>query len=127
VESKERARSLELRIGPRLIRYAEALFESVPSIQRGKKLDPWAIYGDSWATQSVSFVSAGAYLSDADDPFLGLPGGTDLDLQIGVSFSVNADRCELHLRGDTAKGKALVGYLASLSSWGQFVTVKVNN
>lgn len=127
VESKERARSLESRIGPRLIRYAEALFESVPSIHRGKKLDPWAIYGDAWATQSVSFVSAGAYLSDGDDPFRGLPDGTDLDLQIGVSFSADADRCELHLRGDTAKGRALVTYLAALPKWGQFVTVKVSN
>lgn len=127
VESKERARSLESRIGPRLIRYAEALFESIPSIQRGKKLDPWAIYGDAWATQSVSFVSAGAYLSDGDDPFRGLPDGTDLDLQIGVSFSADADRCELHLRGDTAKGRALVAYLAALPTWGQFVTVKVSN
>ena len=127
VESKERARSLESSIGPRLIRYAEALFESVPSIQRGKKLDPWAIYGDAWTTQSVSFVSAGAYLSDGDDPFRGLPDGTDLDLQIGVCFSADADRCELHLRGDTAKGRALVAYLATLPTWGQFVTVKVSN
>lgn len=127
VESKERARSLESRIGPRLIRYAEALFETVPSIQRGKKLDPWAIYGDAWATQSVSFVSAGAYLSDGDDPFQGLLSGTNLDLQIGVSFSTDADRCELHLRGDTAKGRALTAYLAALPTWGQFVTVKVSN
>lgn len=127
VESKERARSLEANIGPRLIRYAEALFESAPSIQRGKKVDPWAIYGDAWATQPVSFISAGAYLSDIDDPFRGLPDGTDLDLQIGVSFSADADRCELHLRGDTAKGRALVSYLAALPTWGQFVTVKVSN
>jgi len=127
VESKERSRSLEARIGPRLIRYTEALFESAPSIQRGKKVDPWAIYGDTWATQSVSFVSAGAYLSDGDDPFRGLPYGTDLDLQIGVSFTTDADRCELHLRGDTAKGRALVAYLAALPKWGEFVTVKVSN
>ena len=127
VESKERASSLEANIGPRLIRYAEVLFESSPSIQRGKKLDPWSIYGDAWATQSASFISAGAYLSVGHDPFRGLPDGTGLDLQIGVCFSVDADRCELHLRGDTAKGRALVEYLATLATWGQFVTVKVSN
>lgn len=127
VESKERARSLEASIGPRLTRYAEALFKSAPSIQRAKKRDPWAIYGDAWATQAVSFISAGAYLSDSNDPFRGLPDRTNLDLQIGVSFSADASRCELHLRGDTAKGRALVTYLAALPAWGQFVTVKVSN
>jgi hypothetical protein len=122
VESKERARSLESMIGPRLIRYTEALFESIPSIQRGKKLDPWAIYGDAWATQSVSFVSAGAYLSDGDDPFRGLPDGTNLDMQIGVSFSADAKTCRLHIRGDTKKGRALALYLSSLP-WGEMVKI----
>ncbi|WP_156790719.1 hypothetical protein, partial [Rhodobacter ferrooxidans] len=44
IESKELARSLDANIGPRLKRYTEALFESAPSISRGEKIAPWAIY-----------------------------------------------------------------------------------
>jgi hypothetical protein len=127
IESKERARSLETNIGPRLIRYAETLFESAPSIQRKKKADPWEIYGNAWKLQPVSFVSAGAYLSNSENPFKGIPDDTNLDIQIGVSFSDDANRCVLHLRGDTAKGRTLVTFLANLPAWEQFVTVEVNN
>jgi len=124
VESKERARSLEPRIGPRLIRYAEALFEGNPSIQRRTKSDPWALYGDTWEAQSVEFISAGAYLSHANDPFSGIPDGTDLDIQIAVSFSDDATQCQLYLRGDTDRGKSVAGYLAGLN-WGPFVEIRL--
>jgi hypothetical protein len=49
IESKERARSLDANIGPRLKRYTEALFASAPSIHRGRKLAPWEIHGAEWA------------------------------------------------------------------------------
>lgn len=127
IESKELARSLDANIGPRLTRYTEALFESAPSIHRGKKVSPWAIYGGEWKRRQVSYVSAGAYLATADAPFHGVPDGTNLDIQIGVELSEEGKRCTLHLRGDSAIGKALVGYLSNLENWGDFVTIKVSN
>lgn len=127
IESKELARSLDANIGPRLTRYTEALFESAPSIHRDKKIAPWVIYGDEWECRDISYLSAGGYLAKADDPFRGLPEGSGLDIQIGVEFSTEGQKCTLHLRGDTDAGKSLVGYLAGLPSWGAFVTIKVNS
>ena len=115
------------RVPSRLTRYTEALFESAPSIQRGEKIAPWAIYGDEWKCRDILYVSAGAFLSAANDPFRGLTGGLGLDVQIGVEFLSDGEKCVLHLRGDTDTGKSLVGYLASLPSWGSFVTIKVSN
>lgn len=127
IESKERARSLGARIGPRLTQYAETLFRTTPSIHRSDKMAPWAIYADPWEVRPMLFVSAGAYLGNAADPFRGVKQGTELDLQISVVFADEGSRCELHLRGDTAVGKAAVAYLAALESWGGFVSVRVAN
>jgi hypothetical protein len=127
IESKEMARSLDANIGPRLTRYTEVLFNSGPSIHRDKKVAPWAIYRSEWRCRDVAYVSAGAYLATAVDPFSGVPAGTNLDIQIGVEFTNDGQTCTLHLRGDTGVGKALVGYLASLPDWGEFVTLKVSN
>ena len=127
IESKEKVRALVADIGPRLTRYTEALFESAPSIHRGEKADPWAVYDTPWDRRDIAFLSAGAYLSTVGDPFRGLPNGTSLDLQIGVSFSEDGQQCTLHLRGDTAAGRALVTHLAALSNWGGFVTIEVSN
>lgn len=127
IESKEHARSLDANIGPRLTRYTEALFEAAPSIHRGDKLTPWAIYGDDWECCDMAYVSAGAYLATSADPFRGVPEGSGLDIQIGVEFSNEGQRCTLHLRGDTNAGRALVGYLAGLPSWGEFVTINVSS
>jgi hypothetical protein len=127
IESKELSRDLDANIGPRLTRYTEALFDSAPSIYRDAKVAPWAIYGGEWKRRAVSYVSAGAYLATPAAPFHGVPNGTNLDIQIGVEFSEEGKRCTLHLRGDTAGGKALVDYLKSLRSWGDFVTIKISS
>ena len=127
IESKERARSLEVDIGPRLTRYTEVLFKNGPSILRNEKTDSWAIYNAPWRLRNLAFVSAGAYLSNAADPFKSLPAHTALDIQIGIAFSKDGQRCTLHMRGDTDAGKSLVGYLAGLPSWGTFATVEVSN
>ncbi len=124
IESKERANSLDYRIGPRLVRYTEALFEVAPSIFREQDANPWGIYETSWSSSPLLFLSAGAYLATEGDPFRGLGEGTALDIQIGVVFLDNGRRCELHLRGDSPEGKELVRYLCSLNKWGGFATVR---
>jgi hypothetical protein len=127
IESKELARSLDANIGPRLTRYTEALFKSAPSIHRAEKMSAWAIYEDKWLCRDLAYVSAGAYLASAADPFRGVPRDSNLDVQIGVEFAQEGKTCTLHLRGDTDVGKAIVEYLAALPHWGDFVTVKVSN
>ena len=57
-----------------------------------------------------------------NDPFRGVPDSTDLDMQIGVSFSTDAKTCRLHLRGDTKRGRALALYLSGLP-WGDMVKI----
>jgi hypothetical protein len=123
IESKERADSLDGQIGPRLVRYTEALFETAPSIVREHDANPWAIYQKSWISSQVLFLSAGAYLASEGDPFRGVGEGTALDMQIGVVFFDGGRRCQLHLRGDSHEGKKLVKYLCSLNKWGDFATV----
>lgn len=127
IESKERAQALDANIGPRLTRYVEVLFESEPSIYRDAKGDPWSIYESAWKRRDIRFLAAGAYLGTVGDPFRGLPKGTGLDIQIGVSFSEDGEQCTLHFRGDTDAGRALVTHLAELPSWGEFVRVEVSN
>jgi hypothetical protein len=127
IESKERARSLDTGIGPRLTRYAEALFARAPSIHRAEKLNPWAVYDVDWKCRDLAYLSAGAYLAAAADPFRGVREGLRLDVQMGVEFTDEGKKCTLHLRGDTEAGKALVAYLAGLPSWGPFVTLSVSN
>ncbi len=127
IESKELSRSLDADIGPRLNRYTEALFEGSPSIHRDEKGAPWTIYDLPWDRRGISFLSAGAYLSTAADPFRGLPLGTGLDMQIGVAFSDEGQRCTLHLRGDTDSGRALVDFLVSMPAWCEMVEVRANS
>ncbi|MGP1354048.1 MAG: hypothetical protein ACTS1Z_12060 [Parasphingopyxis sp.] len=127
IESKERAQSLEKNIGPRLTLYAQALFETAPSIRREAADGAWSIFEDEWTVQPNVYLSAGAYHGTADDPFAGLPPETNLDLQIGVVFHEHGARCDLHLRGDTEDGKALAEYLKSLDQWGDFVDVILVN
>lgn len=127
IESKDRARRLGVDIGPRLTRYARALFAGAPSIHRAANVDSWGIYDDEWQSRDMAFMSAGAYLASRADPFRGVPAGSGLDVQIGVEFSDDGRRCTLHLRGDTEAGRALVGYLAGLSGWSAFATIAVSN
>ncbi len=123
IESKERANALDNQIGPRLVRYTEALFGTSPSIFREQASNPWGIYENPWSSSPVLFLSAGAYLANAGDPFRGLDENTALDIQIGVIFLDGGRRCELHLRGDSPEGKKLVKYLCSLNKWSDFATV----
>ncbi len=127
IESKERARALEKNIGTRLIRYTEVLFQSSPSIVRKNDDDNWTIYANKWNHDKLQFVSAGAYLSDTADPFRGLPNNTDLDIQMGITFTSNGRACKLHMRGDTNLGKALVAHLAALQGWPRLATVEVSS
>lgn len=127
IESKELAKALDPNIGPRLTRYTEALFDSAPSINRIGASAPWAIFKDEWRCRELDYVSAGAYLATADDPFRGVPSGSNLDVQIGVEFATDGKSCTLHLRGDSNAGRALVDYLVALPNWGAFVSLKVSN
>lgn len=124
IESKETARALEQRIGPRLTRYTEALFDAMPSIHRKAKTEPWAIFESKWKRREILFISAGAYLSSEADPFKGLAENSGLDIQIGVSFSGDGKLCTLHLRGDTDVGSALVKHLSSLTKWCSLVKIE---
>lgn len=127
IESKELARSLDANIGPRLTRYTEVLFESAPSIHRFEDTLPWTIYKGEWKREKMTYISAGAYLASAANPFIGVPEGSKLDIQIGVEFASDGKNCTIHLRGDTAAGTSIVQYLASLENWGEFVTLKVSS
>lgn len=127
IESKEHAHSLEKNIGPRLTQYAEVLFETAPSIFRHGNADHWNIYNQYWNPRELDFVSVGAHLSNAQEPFGGLPKNTALEIQIGIVFSEDGQQCTLHMRGHTETGRALIDYLAGLPIWGNLVKIEVNN
>jgi len=124
IESKEKIGLLDANIGPRLKRYAEALFDGMPSIHRTQKGADWSIYEKEWVLQPISFVSAGAYpTSSSTAPFAGSKSGTNLDMQIAVKFANDGKSCELYLRGDTSTGKVIAKKLQSHQTWGSFVKV----
>jgi hypothetical protein len=127
IESKETARSLDENIGPRLTRYAAALFSGRPSITRSDRSRPWEVNGKLWSCPETIFISAGAYLSSSGNPFAGSAPDRNLDLQIGVEFIGDGSTCKLHLRGDTHKGLALVRFLTSLRGWWDHAEIVPSN
>ena len=94
VESKERARSLERNVGPRLSHYAQSLMSAAPSVFRIHATDGWRVHEATWRRPSVTFVSAGAYLAVTDPPFGRTRDDTALDIQIGST--VFPDRTPMH-------------------------------
>ena len=127
IESKESARLLGANMGRQLIRYTESLFKDTPSIYRKDDTNPWEIYKELWDPQEIIFVSAGAYLSNAENPFRNLSRHTSLEIQIGVAFTEDGQKCTLHMRGETGIGQALVRHISEIAGWGDLVEVVVNN
>jgi hypothetical protein len=120
VESKERGRSLESGIGPRLISYTKALFGGAPSIWRRSAADAWGVYTGDWKLQASEFVSMGAYIADAAAPF-NVPSDTALDILCGFTFSGNASKCVAHVRGLTKTGKRVLAHVLAASGGNPFV------
>ena len=116
IESKGHARDLEKDIGPRLTQYVRALLDRHPSVYRATNNDPWRIFEPkwNWNPPELDFISVGTYLSKTKNPFSGLPNNSDLDIQIGITFLNEGQSCTLHMRGDTAMGQNVVGYLERL-------------
>lgn len=128
IESKESAQKLEANIGPRLTRYTEVLFGSMPSINRAGKLSAWALYESQWASTPIAYISAGAFPARSSvTPFQNVPSGLNLDLIIAVWFIEDGRRCQLHLRGDTLAGMDVARYLKGLTSWGSFVEIVLSS
>lgn len=127
IESKENARLLGENIGQELIRYTESLFKDAPSIYRIHRGSPWEIYKEHWNSRKANFVSAGAYLSNAENPFGNLSEQTSLAIQIGVAFSEDGKKCTLHMRGETEEGRDLVRYLGKVVDRNNLVEIVANN
>lgn len=121
VESKEHGRSLESGIGPRLIGYTKALFGGPPSIWRRSAAEPWGVYSGDWRLQSSEFVSMGAYIADAAAPFKSVPSDTALDILCGFTFSGNASKCVVHVRGLTKAGRRVLAHVLAASRGNPFV------
>ena len=114
-------------IGQHLIRYTESLFKDAPSIYRIHRGGSWEIYKEHWKSRKANFISAGAYLGNAEDPFKNLSQQTSLSIQIGVVFSEDGQKCMLHMRGETEEGRALVRYLGKVAGRNNLVEIAVNN
>lgn len=121
VESKERARSLESAIGPRLIAYTKGLFAGSPSIWRKSATEVWSVYAGKWQPAPSKFVSLGAYVADAADPFKNVPSDTGLDIVCGFEFSKGSEMCIAHVRPLTNGGQKVLDHIIAKSVDSRFV------
>ena len=121
VESKERPRSLESGIGPRLISYTKSLFGVSPSIWRRSATEAWSVYAEKWILQSSEFASMGAYIADPAEPFKIVPPNTGLDILCGFIFFKNAPECVAHVRALTKTGRRVLEHVIAASGENPFV------
>jgi len=121
VESKERARSLESGIGPRLVSYTKSLFDGSPSIWRNSASEPWAAYTDDWILQPSEFASMGAYIVESDDPFENVPSDSALDILCGFTFSKRSPNCIAHVRALTTVGRRVLDHVIAATGDNPFV------
>lgn len=129
VESKERARSLEAGIGPRLTRYAQALFATGPSVVKRTLGSAWEPHTAPWVARPVTYASMGAFVGGSEPAWADAVEAGNLDIACGFEFVDQAQRAICHLKIFTPVGKVIAAILANSSeAEGQYIEfVEINS
>ncbi len=115
IESKETANSVEPRIGPRLRNYVTNLLASPASIERDGPDAIWSHSDQSLEPVDFQIASAAAFLMGHSADVLRVRQRAEADLQIGLLFSTDGRRSEIHLFPDTTIGEMIADFITSLS------------
>jgi hypothetical protein len=125
IESKEYAGALESGIGPRLIKYTTSLFAVAPSIWRKSNAEAWIVYSEKWSYQSLDYVSMGAFISNSQNPFAGVPSNTNLDILCGFTFLSDSAKCLAHVRALTKMGQRALDHIVAAGKNNPFVEFRL--
>ena len=125
IESKERANSVESRIGPRLKNYLSRLFSGPASIERDDMESVWRHTNASMDQGGFQLASAAAFLGGRDTVMSNARQRAEADLQICLYFTEDNSHCEVQLFPTTSVGQAVAEFVSGLPTNAIGVSVHV--
>jgi hypothetical protein len=114
IESKERSRSVEDGIGPRLRKYVGALVEVMPSVQRAPA-SAWCHYSHTVDRPPPKIASAAAFVATSKSELTAVATRAEVDVVFGFVFPPSRDSCTIWAQCCTSDGKAVCDFLSTLS------------
>jgi len=115
IESKETLDSVEDGIGPRLRAYMSNLLRSPASIERdNSKSAIWQHSSSSLNPGAFLYASGVAFLMKRPGDLTTIRERASADLQIGLQFSNDGAKCNIHLLPSTEIGKAIANSIKEL-------------
>lgn len=118
VESKERARSLESRIGPRLIAYVQSLLRSPASIEREQSTDGWRHSARQVAERQFYMASAAAFVGSDASQLSTVKEQSQADLLFAFTFHPDHMGCDVTVTPNSKIGRVLAAYIDTLDVGG---------
>ncbi len=100
IESKDRAGSVEVGIGPRLEKYVASLLTFVPTITRDLTTGNWIPAVNPDVIRSPRVISAAAFQYRGSDELVAVEARASTDLVLAFEFDRHGGRTILHVKGD---------------------------
>jgi len=107
IESKELAKRVESRIGPRLTQYVKELISSTASVEREYPYGNWKRSSKAIDLSKYKFASAVAFLINRYEEILNVCDDANTDLIIGIKLRDSDKSAEIVLGTNSSLGKDL--------------------
>lgn len=113
IESKERAKSVEVSIGPRLVKYVGDLVQAMPSVQR-PPAGTWSHFAESSERTMPKMASAAAFVANSKSELSAVAVTANVDLVLGCHFPSRPDSCELWIHCCTPLGAEVAKFVKAI-------------
>jgi hypothetical protein len=124
VESKETARAVETRIGPRLSAYIANLIASPASIERKEPSQPWCHSAHRLNPDNFIFASAVAFISGSQSHIDSVIARAKADLILAYTFRANGESCDIRLIPKGKTGKIIADYVLGINVSGTGISLR---
>ena len=115
VESKERAQSVEERIGPRLSAYITSLLDTEASVQRVNGQADWAHSTRKLNKRDFIFATGVAFISGSQSEVESVIAKSKADLVMSYVFGENGESCEIRCTPTSEVGKAIADCMVRIN------------
>jgi len=123
VESKEKASSVETRIGPKLSKYVANLIASPASIERHDPLQSWCHSTHQLNPRDFIFASAVAFIPYSQGDIDSVNAKAEADLILACTFEANGESCAILLTPRGQTGDIIAGYASRLNLSGTGISL----
>ena len=124
VESKDRPKAMEKRVGPRLKTYISKLVQSIPSIQRHRSDAEWTQSDYTFDVSDFTLVSAVAFLSSDAAEISKVKRSSEADLSISLIFASDGTSCKVVFSAGTTIGRRILrSHIQPVAFGGAGITV----